>query len=236
VKRQVAVQVARRPRGREQDPDFDAKKQRTEPKTYKGSSFQQANRRRGRPAHLRSPDDSPLRDANRDLVLGLLTFRAARTLVVYLQETNIIVSEWLLNYMRENSIPASGAWEDVSGDTFIRKLLTMPLESTKLEVNRDSLYDNRATIGVDPRSIAQRIMDIRTQLADEFMQDLKTVKEDNNTLLRETIAASFNASEAIKKDPAPQQSSAAGGWVHPEMMPSPQSAEVMDRVRDAPDA
>lgn len=32
-------------------------------------------RRRGRPAHLRSPDDSPLRDGNRDMMVGLLTER-----------------------------------------------------------------------------------------------------------------------------------------------------------------
>lgn len=33
-------------------------------------------RRRGRPAHLRSPTDSPLRDGNRDRLVGLLTKRS----------------------------------------------------------------------------------------------------------------------------------------------------------------
>lgn len=32
----------------------------------KGSAFSAQTRRRGRPAHLRSPDDTPLRDGNRD--------------------------------------------------------------------------------------------------------------------------------------------------------------------------
>ena len=42
-------------------------------------------RNRGR---LRDPDNSPLRDGNRDVLFGLLTKRAIRTLVYYLSETN----------------------------------------------------------------------------------------------------------------------------------------------------
>jgi len=45
------------------------------PKHSKGASFSKADRRRGRPAYLRSPDDTPLRDANRDFMLGVLTAR-----------------------------------------------------------------------------------------------------------------------------------------------------------------
>lgn len=37
--------------------------------------FQGDKRRKGRPAHMRSPYDTPLRDGNRDRVLGLLTER-----------------------------------------------------------------------------------------------------------------------------------------------------------------
>ena len=40
-----------------------------------GNSFEKSDRRKGRPAHLRSPDDTPLRDANRDVMLGVLTAR-----------------------------------------------------------------------------------------------------------------------------------------------------------------
>ena len=45
------------------------------PKSKKGGSFEKKDRRRGRPAYLRSPDDTPLRDANRDFMLGVLTAR-----------------------------------------------------------------------------------------------------------------------------------------------------------------
>lgn len=49
---------------------------------------------------------------------------------------------------------------------------------------RESLFDNGVGSDVDPRSIAQRIMDIRTQLSEEFVQELQTVAEENAALLR----------------------------------------------------
>ena len=63
-------------RGRDQDPDAKGLNDSgAGPKHSKGNSFEKADRRRGRPAWLRSPDDSPLRDANRDFMLGVLTAR-----------------------------------------------------------------------------------------------------------------------------------------------------------------
>ncbi len=53
---------------------------------------------------------------------------------------------------------------------------------------RDSLFDNVRSCGVDPRSIAQRIMDIRTQLSEEFIQELQAIAEENSLLLRSDIA------------------------------------------------
>lgn len=47
------------------------------PRSSKGANFERADRRRGRPAHMRSPDDTPLRDANRDFMLGVITARCA---------------------------------------------------------------------------------------------------------------------------------------------------------------
>ena len=44
-------------------------------KSGKGQSYTNKNRRRGRPAWQRSPDDTPLRDGNRDRLMGLLTDR-----------------------------------------------------------------------------------------------------------------------------------------------------------------
>lgn len=52
-----------------------AAEQNTGPKSRKGKQFEGQNRRKGRPAYLRSPDDSPLRDGNRDRLIGLLTER-----------------------------------------------------------------------------------------------------------------------------------------------------------------
>lgn len=37
--------------------------------------------------------------------------RACRTLVVYLQETNLSVAQWLVTYMQQNPITLTGTWE-----------------------------------------------------------------------------------------------------------------------------
>lgn len=57
-----------------------------------------------------------------------------------------------------------GRWDDVSGETFLRTLLSMPVASAKYDTGRDEMYDCTVPIGVDPRSIAQRIMDVSSQL------------------------------------------------------------------------
>jgi hypothetical protein len=64
-------------KGGNQDPDGrkGLDNEKIAPKSSKGNSFEKSDRRKGRPAHLRSPDDTPLRDANRDVMLGVLTAR-----------------------------------------------------------------------------------------------------------------------------------------------------------------
>ena len=57
---------------------------------------------------------------------------------------------------------------------------------------RDSMYDNFGTCGVDPRNIAQRIMDIRSEVAKEFLADLSNIAEENALLMRESITESFS--------------------------------------------
>ena len=51
-----------------------------------------------------------------------------RTLAYYLSETNPNVYHWLVVFEKENPIPRDGAWDDVSGETFLRTLLSMPIE------------------------------------------------------------------------------------------------------------
>lgn len=163
-------------------------------RSRKGKSVENKKRRRGRPAWQRKPDDTPFRDGNRDRLVGLLTERAARTLCYYLSETNLNVHHWLMSYMQKYPIPRSGAWDDVSGETFLRNLLSMPLELAKWTTGRDPLYDNIPGCGVDPRNLAQRIMAIRSQVAVEFIEDLKEVSEENSLLLRESLVTSLSLS------------------------------------------
>lgn len=165
---------------------------------------------------------------------------------------------WLIAYERANEIPRDGAWEDVSGQTFLRTLLSMPIGPAKYDVGRPAMCASREWkqrwteslvqvssqplprketrfmsffsflstflshslthplfsppllslssfktpddhvkgMGVDPRSMAQRIMDIRSQLAKEWIEDLADVSEENALLLRETAAASLRMTTA----------------------------------------
>ncbi|CAK0769965.1 hypothetical protein CVIRNUC_003720 [Coccomyxa viridis] len=166
-------------------------------RSRKGNSYENKTRRKGRPAHKRSPDDTPLRDGNRDRLIGLLTERATRTLLYYLSETNQHVYHWLIVYIRDNPIPRSGSWDDISGETFLRGLLSQSIQLAQYSVGRDKMYDHFGACGVDPRNLAQRIMEIRTQLASEMIDDLKDIAEENSLLLRETIFSSFSLDHVV---------------------------------------
>lgn len=210
-------------------------------RSNKGSSYSNKNRRRGRAAWLRSPDDTPLRDGNRDRLMGLLTDRyvvyllkykshrsmpkicqvfeqhlllnfislrrsiliflfpsffcsAARTLLTYCMELNPTLFGWLDNYLKTHEIPKIGTWDDVSGETFLRELLAAPIEQTSWgqSVKVNTLFDCTGSILVNPRDVAQRIMEIRTQIAKEMIEDLKQVSEENALLMRETVLSSFS--------------------------------------------
>lgn len=160
-------------------------------RSRKGKAYEKKTRRRGRPAHTRSPDDTPLRDGNRDRLMGLLTERAVKTLLFYLMETNLNLHYWLSAFLAAHPIPRDGAWDDVSGESFLRTLLGMPVQEAKYSVGRSQMYDHVKGMGVDPRSLAQRIMDIRRQMATEFIIDLQDVPEENLLLLRESLSSSL---------------------------------------------
>ncbi|KAK9798982.1 hypothetical protein WJX73_007665 [Symbiochloris irregularis] len=162
-----------------------------------GKSYENKTRRRGRVE--RNPNDTPLRDGNRDRVIGLLTERAVKTLIYYLSETNMHVYYWLCTFYRDHAIPRDGHWDDVSGETFLRTLLNMPIEHAAVPMGRNAspLHSLGRGCGVDPRNLAQRIMDIRTQLAAEMIQDLKEVSAENATLMRETVTLSFNLNNVV---------------------------------------
>ena len=102
----------------------DAARRSRETKPGRARPYDDPKRRRGRPAYKRSSFDSPLRDGNRDRLIGLLTrrsirlstkhdatallYRSAVTLSYYLMETNVNVHHWLLKYMKDHPIPMVG--------------------------------------------------------------------------------------------------------------------------------
>ena len=80
-------------------------------------------------------------------------------------------SAFMQEYIRRNPIPLEGSWDVVSGEEFLRKLLTEGVDATSYKGGvRDPLFSCVGTIGVDPRAIGQRVMDIRSALAKEFIQ------------------------------------------------------------------
>ena len=140
-------------------------------------------RNRGR---LRDPYDSPLRDGNRDRLFGLLTQRAAASLLVYLVETNQNLAKWLQAFLHEHPIPRSGRPEELSGDLMLQTLLCLPEERIENPYTGESLT-------IDPRSLAQRILDVRSALAVEWVQDLAHVKAENADMLRQSLTLSLGA-------------------------------------------
>mmetsp|Transcript_14180 Transcript_14180/g.36570 ORF Transcript_14180/g.36570 Transcript_14180/m.36570 type:complete len:249 (-) Transcript_14180:562-1308(-) len=156
------------------------------------------------------PDDSPLRDGNRDRLLGLLTRRAARTLLFYCSETNQHLYNWLNDYIKEEVIPNEGQFEDVSGETFLMKLMLKPAVQVRAQPWVDPIFDCSKPLTVDPRQVAQRIMDIRVALAKEFQEDLKRVDEENMELLKRSLMASLDAKTvAHPVVPSPEEDAAA---------------------------
>ncbi|KAL4458896.1 hypothetical protein ABPG75_013761 [Micractinium tetrahymenae] len=169
------------------------RRQRTDTgKSQKGASVEGDKRRRGRPAWMRSPDDTPLRDGNRDRLMGLLTDRATRTLEHSLEEGNPTLHIWLSLYLQQNGIPKDGNWSDVSGENFLRTLLTQPIEEISGSFSdEEPQFANASPIGGDPRLVAQRIMDYRHAIAKEWIDELKAVQEENKLLLSESLMSSL---------------------------------------------
>lgn len=124
----------------------------------------------------------------------LFSYSAARTLLTYCMELNPTLFGWLDNYLKTHEIPKVGTWDDISGETFLRELLVAPMEQTSWgqSVKVNTLFDCTGSIVVNPRDVAQRIMEIRTQLAKEMIEDLKQVSEENALLMRETVVSSFS--------------------------------------------
>jgi hypothetical protein len=164
-------------------------------------------RRQGRDARKRNPDDSPLRDGNRDRLAGILTERASKTLLYYCSETNQNLYRWLYEYIKHHPIPHRGAWEDVSGETFLRILLDTPVNldvRTTYGLRMDPMFDCSQSLSVDPRQVARRIMEIRTQLAKEWKEDLDLIREENTELMRDAMMSQLP--KMVTSDESPELS------------------------------
>ncbi|PRW60040.1 RNA binding isoform C [Chlorella sorokiniana] len=205
--------------------------------SMRGTSVSADNekRRRGRSAHLRSPDDTPLRDGNRDRLMGLLTDRAARTLAASVDDDNPALNQWMGLYLGEHSIPKDGNWSDVSGENFLRTLLTKPVEEISGSFSdEDDSFLTRSPVGGDPRAIASRIMELRHDIAKEWLQELELVKEENMLLISETLMKSMGSkSNGNGSGPAAAEGGGQGGTAG-EAPPQPPLRKVdIEEVDDS---
>ena len=72
----------------------------------------------------------------------------------------------------------------------------------------DPLFDCSQKLTVDPRQVAQRIMDIRVALSKEFREDLDRIEEENMEMLRQSLTISLEAqaiSHPVVPDPKAEE-------------------------------
>ncbi|GAB4817311.1 hypothetical protein N2152v2_004357 [Parachlorella kessleri] len=104
------------------------------------------------------------------VVLRLLTVRATQRVLNQLMEFDLLVAQWLNNYVAEN--PPS------EGNKFLLKLLSHPGKA----------IPNHATAQVhivDPRGLAHRILEVRTDMANSVMSGFPAfVSLENTSLMR----------------------------------------------------
>ena len=130
----------------------------------------------------------------------------------YCTETNQHLHGWLSSYVEANPIPTLGSWEDISGDTFLLGLLQQNVVAEiKARPGMDPLFDCSPTLSIDPRQVAQRIMDIRSALAEEFIEDLKGVQDDNLQLLRDCLTINLANLEAPESEGGTGPETGEGG-------------------------
>ena len=92
-----------------------------------------------------------------------------------------------------------------AGETFLMGLMVEPAVEAKAQPWLDPMFDCSKPLTVDPRNVAQRIMDIRVALSKEFQDDLKRIDEENMELLRRSLMVSLEAqatSHPVVPDPA----------------------------------
>ena len=73
------------------------------------------------------------------------------------------------------------------------ELMQRPAEQARAQPWLDPLFDCSTPLTVDPRQVAQRIMDIRVQIARELQQDLNKIEEENMEMLRQSLMLSLEA-------------------------------------------
>lgn len=132
-----------------------------------------------------SPSDgSPLRGRNLQLCTALLTQHAVARILPFLRGSSNAEYVWLAKYLAGN-----GAISD--GKTFLRRML-----------GQEGVQDKYSMRAVDPRGIAVQIMDMRGGIADEWVQAMRGVVDEQDALLRSLLERALQASLDCGEDNA----------------------------------
>lgn len=117
-------------------------------------------------------NQSPLRHKNWNKLVVLVTQHALTRLMPYLRDTSNHDYMYLLNF-----VSRYGSLSD--GDAFVEELLTKP------PVERTN-----PTYTVNPRALAVQILDLRAEIADEWIVHMKNVPDEQLKLSRTALSRS----------------------------------------------
>eukprot|EP00179_Madagascaria_erythrocladioides_P000750 CAMPEP_0198313816 /NCGR_PEP_ID=MMETSP1450-20131203/4709_1 /TAXON_ID=753684 ORGANISM="Madagascaria erythrocladiodes, Strain CCMP3234" /NCGR_SAMPLE_ID=MMETSP1450 /ASSEMBLY_ACC=CAM_ASM_001115 /LENGTH=347 /DNA_ID=CAMNT_0044016837 /DNA_START=86 /DNA_END=1129 /DNA_ORIENTATION=+ len=151
-----------------------------------------------------APDELPPRDAGNHPLLqeatqrvlkDFLTRRAVKTIAFYFLEFHDAPSRnWLLRFDNFDDKDKTKSFKD--SDAYITRMLTAPEEDCTVVMGHPRGYFKREyKFKITPAKIAHRILAARAQLAEEFSNDLKLIKAENEEINREHVVKIFTTSE-----------------------------------------
>ncbi|CAD7701607.1 unnamed protein product [Ostreobium quekettii] len=139
-------------------------------------------------APSRATGGSVYRGETKALLRSLVTRQALKTLLHYLEETNPQLHYFLHAHVVEHPLKMDGSSED-----WLTELAATPL--TKVRDPRRStaptMEAEAAVKGekeVSPRDLAERILELRAQIAQEVAEDAELMPGFNDAVLRRALA------------------------------------------------
>ena len=142
----------------------------------------------------------PYRAETLSLCDALLTRQAVKNLLHYLQETNGEAHLWLTNYCATNGTPPVDS-QNSARDWLARlaaqpvTVLQDPLRATMVKREDEEAKYLRE---VSPRDIAERLLALRLDIANEVSVDFQKVSTANSAILLKTLSITLSESPPLE--------------------------------------